>query len=219
MPEQKGTMPEMEIRAYRENEKLEVREASTEGVKTIGGYAVKYNSPQIIRSRYGETWLEEISADAFKNSLMEIKSGRVIKALWNHETGKPIGSTAAGTLRFKEKDSTGLNYDVDLPENSWGNDIYESVKRGDVDGSSFAMRVKKDIWSKVDYEGKTVMKRTITEAELVEVSPCTFPAYNSSEISCRSLESAQNEFKKEEVLQEAILFLASLELEDIKGEN
>ncbi len=219
MPEQKGMMPESEIRAYREINKLEVRTASSESTRTVGGYAVKYNSPELIQTRYGDCWLEEISADAFKNSLLEIKSGRVIKALWNHETGKPIGSTAAGTLRFKEKDSTGLNYDVDLPENSWGNDIYESVKRGDVDGSSFAMRVKKDIWSKVDYEGKTVMKRTITEAELVEVSPCTFPAYNSSEISCRSLESAQNELKKEEILQEAMLFLASMELEDIEGEN
>ncbi len=85
---------------------------------------------------------------------------------------------------------------MDLPGNTWGEDAFESVNRGDVDGSSFGFLTKEEKWSVVDYEGKKIDKRTITRAELFEVSPCTFPAYDSSEINCRSFEKLKE--KREE---------------------
>ncbi len=47
-----------------------------------------------------------------------------------------------------------MNYDIDLPNNTWGNDVRESVKRGDVDGSSFGFICLEDKWSKVQHEGE-----------------------------------------------------------------
>ena len=126
-------------------------------------------------------FIETFSNGAFDKSLLEKNQ----KCLWNHELSMPIGSVKAGTLRFND-DPIGLNYDDDLPNNTWGNDAYESVKRGDVDGSSFGFIVKDSHWETVLKDGKEIDKRIITEAELLEVSPCTFPAYSSSEISCRS---------------------------------
>ncbi|MCB5640427.1 HK97 family phage prohead protease, partial [Erysipelatoclostridium ramosum] len=74
------------------------------------------------------------------------ENGSEIKALWNHDTSRPLGSTKTDTLRFNMGDTTGLNYDIDLPNNTWGNDVRESVKRGDVDGSSFGFICLEDKW-------------------------------------------------------------------------
>lgn len=175
-------MKEKEIRQLI-TEKIEVRAATDTQKKTIGGYAVRYNSPTLMNDRWGDKFLEEVSAGAFDKSLLL----RTQKALWNHETSKPLGSVVANTLRFNQ-DMAGLNYDIDLPNNSYGNDAFESVSRGDVDGSSFGFICVSDIWSVVQHEGEEIYKRSIVEADLFEVSPCTFPAYESSEMSCRSLE-------------------------------
>jgi HK97 family phage prohead protease len=192
-------MKEKEIRQLA-TEKLEVRAALEGSKRTIGGYAVKYNTPTLMRDRWGDEWLEEISSGAFDKSLQN----RNQKSLWNHDTSKPLGSCKSGTLRFNS-DITGLNYDVDPPNNSWGNDAYESVSRGDIDGSSFGFICLNDVWSKVQYEGREIYKRSIVEAELFEVSPCTFPAYESSEISCRSLENYKEDLKNHEELRKKLL--------------
>lgn len=184
-------MSEKEIRQVA-SEKIEVRAVGDGETKTIGGYAVKYNTPTLMRDRWGDEFLEEISAGAFEKSLQN----RNQKALWNHDTSKPLGSVSAGTLRFNS-DTTGLNYDVDVPDNTYGNDAYVSVQRGDVDGSSFGFICTDNVWSKVQYEGREVYKRSIIEAELIEVSPCTFPAYESSQISVRNLDIAKDDLNKE----------------------
>lgn len=175
--------------------------AETEGERrTIGGYAVRYNSPTVITDRWGDQWLEEFSTGAFDESI----ATRSQKALWNHDTSKPLGSCKANTLRFNP-DVMGLNYDVDVPNNSWGNDAYESVQRGDVDGSSFGFRALEDVWSRITYEGKEMLKRSIIKAELFEVSPCTFPAYGDSEISCRSKDTFKESEQEKELRQRLIL--------------
>ena len=168
---------------------IEIRESSSQdnSVKKIGGYALKYNSPTLIRDIWGDEWLEEFAPGAFDESLANCKTeGSEIKCLWNHDTTKPLGSTKHDTLTFDTNNREGLNYEVELPNNTWGADALESVSRGDVDGSSFGFKVKNDKWSTVEYEGRTIDKRTVLDAGLYEVSPCTFPAYGSSEISCRS---------------------------------
>ena len=108
---------------------LEVRAAAEGGEsRTIGGYAVKYNTPVVITDRWGDKYLEEIAAGCFDESLSRCKeNGSEIKALWNHDTSRPLGSTKTDTLRFNMGDTTGLNYDIDLPNNTWGNDVRESV--------------------------------------------------------------------------------------------
>lgn len=182
---------------------LEVRTAAEgENSNTIGGYAVKYNTPVLIVDRWGDKYLEEIAVGCFDDSISKCKeAGSEIKALWNHDTGRPLGSTKTDTLRFNQEDKTGLAYDIDLPNNTWGNDVKESVKRGDVDGSSFGFICQEDKWSKVEHEGEEIYKRSIVKAELVEVSPCTFPAYDSSQIGCRSFEKIKEEAKEESRLE------------------
>lgn len=160
-----------------------ITDEEDEEKRTVGGYALKYNQQSdVLRDYWGDEFVEEFAEGAFDESLQE----RNQKALWNHKSEYPLGSVQSGTLRFNS-DDTGLNYDIDLPNNSWGDDALESIKRGDVDGSSFGFKVTNDKWSETEIDGKTILKRTVLEAELYEVSPVTFPAYNSSDVKLRSL--------------------------------
>jgi HK97 family phage prohead protease len=180
---------------------LEVRAIDDTSRKTIGGYALRYNQQsEVMRDWWGDRFVEEFATGAFDASLQK----RNQKALWNHRADMPLGSVQSGTLRFNS-DTTGLNYDVDLPNNTWGNDAYESIQRRDVDGSSFGFKCLNDKWSEVEVNGEMILKRTILEAELFEVSPATFPAYNSSEINCRSLDSYREEKQKAEKRKKIIL--------------
>jgi uncharacterized protein len=153
--------------------------------RTIQGYAAKYNSlSEVLTDWWGDEFVEVISEGAFDNSIRD----NVIKGLWNHNSDLVLGSSKSGTLRLNS-DSTGLHFEMDLPNNTWGNDAYESVKRGDVDGVSFGFRVKEDQYSKTEVDGKEILKRTLLEVDLFEISPTPFPAYGASEVDCRSLKS------------------------------
>lgn len=105
MPTNRGTEGESpEIRNYCrkcQGIALEVRAAAEgEDSRTIGGYAVKYNTPVLIVDRWGDKYLEEIAAGCFDESLNSCKeAGKEIKALWNHDTSRPLGSTKTDTLQ------------------------------------------------------------------------------------------------------------------------
>lgn len=173
---------------------FEARSNDETGIKTIAGYAAKYNADsQILRDWWGDEFIETIAEGAFDNSLRS----NTIKALYNHNTDNVLGSTKSGTLRL-ESDLVGLRFEIDLPNTTVANDLYESVKRGDVDGTSFGFKVIDDKWSKTEVEGKEIMKRTLLEIDLYEISPTPFPAYEDTEVDCRSLEKIKTKEKKKE---------------------
>lgn len=164
---------------YLHAEKIEVRSGTQEG-ETLGisGYVVKFN--QRSHLIWGEFY-ERVAKGAFSRSLQE----NTIKALWNHRTDYVLGSTKNSTLRLWE-DDTGLRFELDLPNSSWGRDAFESIQRGDVDGVSFGFNVRQDAWQYLKEED--VYERTLLEVNLFEVSPTPFPAYPDSEVNQRSLE-------------------------------
>jgi HK97 family phage prohead protease len=196
---EKPKIQNKELRLFNGN--VEVRSVTEGEKRTIGGYAIKYNQQsQPIRDRWGDRFIEEFAPGAFDESLEK----RTQKALWNHKAEFPLGSVKSGTLRVNS-DNVGLAFENDLPSNSWGNDAYESINRGDVDGVSFGFRCLEDKWSKVTVGEEEVYKRTVMKAELYEISPTTFPAYESSEVSCRSLEDFKNELKNRELRRKLLI--------------
>lgn len=104
------------------------------------------------------------------------------------------------------EDDVGLFFDIDLPNNTWGNDAYESIQRGDVDGVSFGFYVRNDAWQY--FKEEDVYERTLLDVNLFEVSPTPFPAYQDSEVSQRSIEQLgitskeQRKLGKEKLLLE-----------------
>lgn len=140
---------------------------------TLVGYAAVFNSPAMI----GDFFEERIAPGAFSAAI-----GRDdVRALINHDDELILGRTKSGTLRLSE-DATGLLCEIDPPDTSYANDLIESMRRGDIDQMSFGFRATKEQWD----ETGPVLKRTILEVELFDVSPVTFPAYESTEIALRS---------------------------------
>lgn len=184
-------MEEKEIRNLPFQSDFGVRSQTVEGkeINTLYG-SIQYNKESVImRDMWGDEFVEEISLGAFDESIRN----NTIKALWNHDTSKVLGSTKSGTLRINIYNEQ-IGFENDLPNNTWGNDAKESVNRGDVDGVSFGFFVKEQRWSKVEKDGKEIYKRSILKGEVVEFSPTGFPAYPVNSVNCRSLE----QFKKEE---------------------
>jgi len=136
---------------------------------------------------------EEIQPGAFKNSLKgEYRDD--IKALFDHDPSKVLGSRKAGTLNLKE-DKTGLYGEVDPPDTSFARDLVESLKRGDIDSASFGFYYKRTMWRDAAKDSIYDVLE-VHDLDLVEVSFVTFPAFAATEIGIRSF--LPSELKEEE---------------------
>ena len=151
--------------------------------KVAKGYAALFNS----KTDIGGCFIESIARGAFSET---IKSSDV-RALIDHDCGRVIGRSTAGTLRLKEDDK-GLSVEIDLPDTSDGRDLAVQLERGDISGMSFGFRVTHDEWD----ETGDIPMRTIHKVELLEVSAVAFPAYDDTSIALRSLDEARKEQKR-----------------------
>ena len=140
----------------------------------IEGYFAVFDSNYEI----GPGMSESIAPGAFSDTL----SGD-IRALINHDTTLVLGRTKAGTLTLKE-DSRGLWGHIDInPDDVEAMNLYSRVKRGDVDQCSFGFQIRSE---DTDIRENGDVHWTIKAVELFEVSCCTFPAYEATNISARS---------------------------------
>lgn len=146
------------------------------GEPTIEGYFAVFNSNYEIAPGMSES----IASGAFNETL-----AGDIRALVNHDTTLVLGRTAAHTLELRQ-DEHGLWGKVRInPNDSDAMNLYERVKRGDVSQCSFGFDIT-DEESTVSDNGS--IHWTIKGVNLYEVSCCTFPAYESTNITARSKE-------------------------------
>jgi HK97 family phage prohead protease len=135
---------------------------------------------------YYRKFREQFKQGAFTESLQKDDQ----RFLWSHDTSKVLGRTKNNTLRLVE-DSIGLRFELDLPKTTLGNDTYESIKRGDVDGVSFGFNILPG-GEEIEEPDDDLMLRTVTKAKLLEVSAVAFPAYPDSEVSARGYDPYKN---------------------------
>lgn len=182
--------------------KLETR-AEQEGEMLIEGYFAVFNKET-------ELWkgaFEEISPGAFDGTM-----GNDIRGLINHDTSLVLGRNKSGTLQLKI-DSHGLWGSIRInPNDSDAVNLYERVKRGDVDQCSFGFNILKE---ETDFRDDGTVKWTIKEIDLHEVSVCTFPAYEDTGVQARHNELEQYRAKKLEVRKANII----RRLQDVKTIN
>ena len=182
-------------------EKRQMRTASTEfatrddnGALAIEGYFAVFNSNYDIAPGLSES----IAPGAFDNTL----SGD-IRALINHDTTLVLGRTKANTLQLRT-DNHGLWGHIDInPNDTDAMNLYNRVQRGDVDQCSFGFDI---ISEETDFREDGSIHWTITEVVLYEVSPCTFPAYEETNIAARTkvrdeLIKRRNEAWKQKMLR------------------
>jgi uncharacterized protein len=153
--------------------RVEVRSVPELKGNKLGGYAAVYDQTTDL-GWLGKERMQRGSLDA----ALKISDPR---SLYNHDPRYVLGRASAGTLRLNSDDH-GLEYEVDLPNTSYANDLRELVERGDITGASFAFVPGLSTW---DTETQT---RTHTSVkELVDVSPVTFPAYGGASTEARSV--------------------------------
>lgn len=158
---------------------------ATDG-RVIRGYGSVYGQPTTIEGFFDE-WDEEVAPGAWTKTIAESKR---IVSTFNHEPNLLLGSTDAGTLKLSE-DKNGLIYEIDVPDTSVGNDVWTLVDRGDVHGSSVWFRVTRQEWQyKTKQNGLERDKRTILEAQLFEVGPVVFPAFDTTTADTASAQMA-----------------------------
>lgn len=147
--------------------------AEESGDLFISGYFSVFNSEYEICP--GAT--ESIATTAFDDALSDD-----IRCLINHESRLVLGRTKAGTLTLKV-DSRGLWGEVKInPKDQDAMNLYERVKRGDIDQCSFGFDILEE---EFEDKGNTV-HWTIKKVKLYEVSIVTFPAYEDTSVSARS---------------------------------
>lgn len=117
---------------------LEIR-SNGSGSRTVVGYALKFN----VLSQDLGGFYEKIDSRALEGADFSD-----VVALFNHDNNLILSRTASNTLKLTP-DSIGLRYEFEAPNTTAGNDLLESIKRGDITGSSFSFIVAKggDTWT------------------------------------------------------------------------
>ena len=151
---------------------FKTRETENGEMRIVGYFAV-------FGSNY-EIWdgaTESIAPSAFDGALNDD-----IRCLINHETRLVLGRNTAGTLSLAVDDH-GLYGDVLInPKDQDAVNLYERVKRRDVNQCSFGFDILDEDFT--DYGGG-VVHWEIKKVKLYEVSVCTFPAYEATEVEAR----------------------------------
>lgn len=169
-------MTELERRLLREPVQMR---AADDG-RRIGGYALKFN--KLSRNLGG--WVEQIDPSSLRKSEGDGWPG--VMARYNHDL--LLGSIAGNSLRLNV-DGTGLDYEVDLLDDSDSDRVFKLVGRGDVARSSFAAYMHESDWG-LTPDGFPL--RTVLSMSLVDVAPVDDPAYFDTSTGLRSLAEARS---------------------------
>ena len=171
----------------------------------IEGYFAVFNSTY-------EIWndaTESIAPGAFTETLKDAD----VRALINHDTRLVLGRTKAETLELREDDHGLWGRVLINPNDQDAMNLYERVKRGDVDQCSFGFEI---IREETEISDDGSIHWTIREVKLYEVSVCTFPAYEETEVSARQRDAEVIRKQRREQANEA---WKQATLKKLKGEN
>jgi len=168
---------------------VEIREAVEEGDDPVAeGLGVIYDREVEIFPGF----FERIERDAFDDTL---GSDSEIKSFFNHDPSAVLSTTRSRPRLELSDRENGLYYRSPIPPTSYGSDLAENLRRGNVRGSSFAFRVPVDgdEWS---YDADGNMHRVVRKAELLELGPVTNPAYIATSANLRSAEDLCREVRE-----------------------
>lgn len=160
----------------------------------ISGYFSVFNSNY-------EMWqgaTESIDPSAFDGAL-----DADIRCLVDHDTRLVLGRTKSGTLTLRT-DERGLWGEVRINQKDQdAMNLYERVKRGDVDQCSFGFDILDEEFSENPDTGD--VHWTIKKVRLYEVSVVTFPAYEDTGVTARKQDLADIKKRKLDAWKEKTL--------------
>ncbi len=169
---------EIQFRALGEGEKPE--ELKDEMI--VEGKAITYDEKTRLFSMDGDDYFEIIERGALKETDV---SDVFLK--YNHSDNfMVLARTRNKTLSIEERED-GVYIRATLANTSEGKDLYELIKRGDIDKMSFAFTEKDGLF---DEETRTWTVRNITK--LYDVAAVTVPAYENTNIYAVRMNELEN---------------------------
>ena len=163
-------MPSKE-REYRNMElRIAEQEDGTEPSFFVEGYASTYQ-PYVLFSRDGVDYSERIEPTAFD----EADLSDVVFRL--EHTGRVYARTSAGTVEIWHDDH-GLGQRTNLGMTQMAREVYADIKAGNYPKMSFAFSVAED-----EYDRETHTRTIKRIAKVYDVSPVSFPANPTTELS------------------------------------
>ena len=148
----------------------------------IQGYAIRFNEPAVFKFD-GVEYREVIDPRALDKTDM-----KDIPLKYNHSDNVMVMARTRNKTLQLIKDEEGLRILADLANTTAGRDLYELIKRGDVDKMSFAFTVAKD-----DYDRETRTRTILAIDKIFDVSAVDTPAYETTSLSVRSYFEAEAE--------------------------
>lgn len=152
---------------------LETRMLDDSDEKLVEGYASLFDQRYDIAG-----WFDEVvERGAFDETDM---SDVVLN--FNHNNDVILGRTTAGTLTLTV-DERGLKFKANLPDTQQANDLYKSIKRGDINQCSFAFIVDEANWVE---ESEKELRKITKIKKLYDVSITTFGANPKTSVDARN---------------------------------
>ncbi len=172
----------------KEYRSFESRATADPESRVVEGYALLFDTES--KPMYGGELVERIARTALDGVLERSD----VLCVVNHNPERGVLARwrdGRGSLLL-EVDNKGLKYSFEAPNTSLGDELVESLTRGDITESSFCFSCAKD---RYDKRADGVYVRTILEIDrLYDVSPVYNPAYAGTEVSLRSFD----DFKADE---------------------
>lgn len=156
--------------------------------RTLSGIAHAFGQ----RTRVGGR-LIEFDPHAFDSALARSD----VRAFINHDPNLLLGRQSNGTVRVQATPA-GLAYSIDVPDTTYGNDLLEMVRRGDLHDMSFGITPGKYTLSKAS-DGTQVQTHTSVN-EIFDVSPVSLPAFSGTSVSLHSQAPAGDPVKSQLIL-------------------
>lgn len=163
-------------RDMKETRVAEIRAASQGDERVLEGRAIVYDQATLINDPAG-SYTEIIRRGALDGADLSD-----VRLLFNHDLNRVPLARSPKTMSLNV-DPAGMTVRAILPDTESAREVYESVKRHDLTGMSFAFKVPSD-GSHYDRNTNT---REITKIDKVyECSVVPFPAYGQTSVEARS---------------------------------
>ena len=173
----------------------EIRASQLDDAMIIEGRAIVFDQATTINDPVG-SYTEIIQRGALDNADLTD-----VRLLFNHDLNRVPLARTPKTMSLSV-DPVGMTIRATLPATESAREVYESVKRRDLDGMSFAFKVPE---GGDTYDPKT-NTRTINKIEKVyECSIVQYPAYGQTSVEARSvMTESQKRLRQLQKLKELI---------------
>lgn len=182
--------------------------------RTLEGYAAVFNNPTKIRDLQGE-FEETILPGAFSRSIR----ARMPILQWDHGKDPRVGTVPIGAIENLGEDSRGLHVRARLFDNPVVEPVRQAIHAKAIKGMSFRFGVPDggDTWTRRQDAPEL---REIRDADVHELGPVAFPAYDGTSVSVRSLLAQCDADERRALIQELAAELRlALDLTDLTGQS